>query len=85
MICILVYEMGTTTVRIDEEILEDIKSKQQEGETLSDTIGRLTGHEGSTGALEDLVGLADESSIEEVRRCSAEFREEMNQRLGNKT
>lgn len=74
--------MSTTTVRIDEDLLDDIKSKQREGETLSETIGRLTGHRTSADALSDLVGLGDESDVDEIRERSAEFREAFDRRMG---
>ncbi len=75
--------MSTTTVRIDEDLLDDIKSKQREGETLSDTIGRLTGHRSSADALADIVGLVDEPDADEIRGRSAEFREAFDRRMGD--
>ncbi|MFB6176283.1 MAG: antitoxin VapB family protein [Halobaculum sp.] len=74
--------MSTTTVRIDEDLLDGIKSRQREGETLSETIGRLTGHRSSADALSDLVGLGDESDADEISERSAEFREAFDRRMG---
>lgn len=77
--------MGTTTVRIDDDLLRAIKAQQQEDETLSDTIERLTCQRTSVDALGELAGLIDEESEEELRRRSNEVREELDIRMDRRT
>jgi predicted CopG family antitoxin len=74
--------MPTRTVRIEEDLLDDIKSKKRDDETISEAIGRLTGYKSSADALEDLVGLTTAEGVEEIRERSAEVREETNERMG---
>jgi len=75
--------MGTKPVRVEEKVLERIKARKREGETLSDTIERLI----RGPSLLDLAGLLTEEEAEEAKeaiRVSREADLEKEKRLSEK-
>lgn len=63
--------MGTTTVRLDDEIYERIKDKNKESETYSETIERLIGGV----SLLDLAGNLSEEEATEAKQAVQQSRE----------
>lgn len=63
--------MGTTTVRLDDEIYERIKAENKDSETYSETIERLIGGV----SLLDLVGNMSDEETTEAKRAVQKSRE----------
>lgn len=63
--------MGTTTVRLDDEIYERIKAANKDAETYSETIERLIGGV----SLLDLAGNLSEEEATEAKQAVQQSRE----------
>lgn len=63
--------MGTTTVRLDNEIYERIKTENKDSETYSETIERLIGEV----SLLDLAGNMSDEETTETKRAVQKSRE----------
>lgn len=55
--------MGSTTIRLDDDVYERLRAVKREDESFSDAVDRLLGG----GSLLDLVGLWDAETVDEVR------------------
>lgn len=55
--------MGSTTIRLDEDVYARLKAEKREGETFSEAVDRLL--EG--GSLLDLVGLWSDAEVDAIR------------------
>lgn len=55
--------MGSTTIRLDEDVYARLKAEMREGETFSEAVDRLL--EG--GSLLDLVGLWSDADVDAIR------------------
>lgn len=63
-------QMGTKTIRLDEEVYEKLRARKRDDETFSETVDRLVGGE----SLLELAGLLSEDEAEEVADAVGEFR-----------
>lgn len=60
--------MGSTTIRLDEDVYERLRAVKRDDESFSEAVDRLLGG----GSLLDLVGLWSEETVEEVRAAVAD-------------
>lgn len=60
--------MGSTTIRLDEDVYEKLRAVKRDDESFSDAVSRLI----DGGSLLDLVGLWSEDTVEEVRDVIAD-------------
>ena len=72
-------QMASKTVSLKEETYERLRQAKGEDESFSDVIDRLLGE--GDHPLYDLVGLADDETLERVREQSRAFREETDRRM----
>lgn len=65
---------GVQVIRIHEGVLDTIMREQREGESISDTIGRLADHRSDAEKLHELVGLVPGDDRESFRERAATAR-----------
>lgn len=73
--------MGSKTVSLKEETYRRLSREKREGESFSDAIDRLLAEE-DTNPLRELIGLPEDET-DTVRKRSAEFRADVNDRFGD--
>lgn len=74
-------QMASKTISLKEETYDRLARAKGEGESFSDVVDRLLGTD--RHPLYGLVGLLDEDAVEAVRRQSAAFREDVDERMEN--
>ncbi|WP_255170242.1 antitoxin VapB family protein [Natrononativus amylolyticus] len=71
--------MGSKTISLREETYRRLDRAKHEGESFSDVVDRLLVDEDDP--LRELVGFVEGDELEDVRRGSAGFREEVSDRF----
>ena len=64
--------MGSTTIRLDDDVYSRLKAAKREGESFSEAVDRLLGG----GSLLDLVGLWADEDVKEIRTVLDEVDED---------
>ena len=62
------YTMGSTTIRLSEDVYERLRTLKREDETFSEAVDRLL----RGGSLVDLAGFWSPDTVEEVRTVLAD-------------
>lgn len=70
-------QMGTKTIRLDEDVYEKLRARKREDETFSEAVDRLIG--GSS--LLELAGILSDDEGDELEDAIEEFRSSLDEDL----